>query len=210
MKLLVRAVLGGLDKRHVASALCAVGLLAVPVGEVMADSKDGIFPSADQVGGEVFIEPVAVGKKLPTDIEVYDSDAKKVDFGSLLAGKRTLVMFFISAVPVSVQQLKKTEEFVDKYGHGTNLVFVNADTMGTALLGGPSKAIPSTASVMRLIKKEQGLKRDMYVAPNDALSANGVSTRLGIRGLPTSFLVSADGTVEKVFVGPQNWKKGDI
>lgn len=196
--------------RQVASALFAAGLLAASVGAVLADSKDGVFPSADQVGGEVFIEPVAVGKKLPTDIDVYDSDAKKIDFASLLAGKRTLVMFFISAVPVSVQQLKKTEEFVDKYGHGTNLVLVNADTMGTALLGGPSKAIPSTASIMRLIKKEQGLKRDMYVAPNDALSAHGVSTRLGIRGLPTSFLVSPNGTVEKVFVGPQNWKKGDI
>lgn len=210
MKLIGRAVSGGLDKRHVVSALFTVGLLAASVGAVMADSKDGVFPSAEQVGGEVFIEPVAVGKKLPTDIEIYDSEAKKADFNSLVAGKRTLVMFFISAVPVSVQQLKKTEEFVDKYGHGTHLVFLNADTMGTALLGGPSKAIPSTAATMRLIKKEQGLKRNMYVAPNDALSPNGVSTRLGIRGLPTSFLISADGTVEKVFVGPQNWKKGDI
>src|SRR5512139_978519 len=133
MKSMARAVLGGLEKRHAASALFALGLLAAPVSAVFADSKDGVFPSADQVGGEVFIEPVAVGKKLPTDIEVYDSDAKKVDFGSLVAGKRTLVMFFISAVPVSVQQLKKTEEFVDKFGHGTNVVFVNADTMGTAL-----------------------------------------------------------------------------
>jgi hypothetical protein len=50
----------------------------------------------------------------------------------------------------------------------------------------------------------------MYVAPNDVLSPKGVSTRLGIRGLPTSFLLSANGTIEKVFVGPQDWKKGDI
>lgn len=203
-------VVVGLTMRQIASAFLTAGLLTASVGAVQADSKDGVFPSADQVGGEVFIEPVAVGKKLPTDIDLYNSDAKKVDFDKLLAGKRTLVMFFISAVPVSVQQLKKTEEFVDKYGRGTNLIFINADTMGTALTGGPSKAISSTASTMRLIKKEQGLKRDMYVAPNDALSAEGVSTRLGIRGLPTSFLISTNGAVEKVFVGPQNWKKGDI
>ena len=93
---------------------------------------------------------------------------------------------------------------------GANVVFINADTMGTHLMGGPTQAIPSTAATMRLIKKEHNLKRDMYVAPNDVLSPKGVSTRLGIRGLPTSFLLSANGTIEKVFVGPQDWKKGDI
>ncbi|WP_296892493.1 redoxin family protein [Thiobacillus sp.] len=217
MKSKATTVSGGLEKRRVVSALCtagpalfALGLLAIPVSAVLADGKDGTFPSAEQVGGEVFIKPMAVGTKMPTDIEIYDSNAKKADLGSLVAGKRTLVVFFISAVPVSVAQLKKTEEFVDKYGRGANVVFVNADTMGTHLMGGPTQAIPSTAATMRLIKKEHNLKRDMYVAPNDVLSPKGVSTRLGIRGLPTSFLLSANGTIEKVFVGPQDWKKGDI
>ena len=196
--------------RAVPTLLAIAGLLALPVGPCLADSHDGIFPNAEQVGGQVYIDPVSPGNKLPTDFETYDSDGKKVDFSTVVAGKRSLVVFFISAVPVSVNELKKIEKFVDANGHKVNLVFVNADTVGSFLEGGPKAAIPHTVRTMALIRKEHGLAGPMYVAPNDVLSSEGLSTRLGIRGLPTSFLLNADGTVEKVFVGPQNWKRGDI
>ncbi|HQT30619.1 MAG TPA: TlpA disulfide reductase family protein [Thiobacillus sp.] len=187
------------------------GLLALPVGAALADSKDGTFPTAEQVGGQVYIDPVAVGQKMPTDFDTYDMDGQKIDLGNVVQGKRSMVVFFISAVPVSVNELAAIEDFTQKYGKGVNLVFVNADTVGSALMGGPKAVIPNSVKTMHFIKKEKGLKTTkIYVAPNDALSAESVSTRLGIRGLPTSFLLDDKGVVQKVFVGPQKWKKGDI
>jgi hypothetical protein len=138
-------------------------------------------------------------------------DGQKIDLGNVVQGKRSMVVFFISAVPVSVNELAVIEDFTQKHGKGVNLVFVNADTVGSALMGGPKAVIPNSVKTMHFIKKEKGLKSTkIYVAPNDALSAESVSTRLGIRGLPTSFLLDDKGVVQKVFVGPQNWKKGDI
>lgn len=136
---------------------------------------------------------------------------EKANLAKVVEGKRSMVVFFISAVPISVNELVKIENFASKYGRGLNLVFVNADTVGSALTGGPKAVVPNTVKTMHTIKKEQNLKTTaLYVAPNDALSADGVSTRLGIRGLPTAFVINEKGLVEKVFVGPQNWKKGDI
>ena len=200
----------GMRRSQLAAALAALGLTIGFALPAYADSKDGIFPTADQVGGEVYQAPLKIGSNLPTDFDAYDSQAKKVDFGSVIKGKRSMVVFFISAVPVSVNELKRIEEFVDKNAAKVNLVFVNADTVGVLLEGGPQKAIGSTASTVRLIAKEHGLKRPMYVAPNDALSPKGLSNRLAFRGLPTSYLVNDKGAIEKIFVGPQQWKKGDI
>lgn len=196
-------------------AACAlgsvVGLLALPAGPVLADVKDGSFPTAEQVGGQVFVDPVAAGKKLPTDFDMYDLRGKKTDLTDVIKGKRSLVVFFISAAPVSVNELPKIEAFTGKYGRDVNLVLVNADTVGTALFGGAKTAIPSSVKTMNYVKQEAGLKtNNIYVAPNDVLSEHGVSARLGFRSLPTSFLVDENGMVKKVFIGPQNWKMGDI
>lgn len=197
--------------RSTCTFMSLASLLALPVGAALADSKDGTFPTAEQVGGQVYIDPVAVGQKMPTDFDTYDMDGQKIDLGNVVQGKRSMVVFFISAVPVSVNELAAIEDFTQKHGKGVNLVFVNADTVGSALMGGPKAVIPNSIKTMHYIKKEKGLKTTkIYVAPNDALSAESVSTRLGIRGLPTSFLLDDKGVVQKVFVGPQKWKKGDI
>ena len=45
--------------------MALAGVLALPAATALADSKDGTFPTADQVGGQVYVEPVGVGKKLP-------------------------------------------------------------------------------------------------------------------------------------------------
>lgn len=196
-------------------AACAfvtlTGLLALPMESAWADSKDGNFPTADQVGGQVYIDPIGMGQKLPTDFEAYDLNGQRIDLGSVVQGKRSLVVFFISAVPVSVAELSAIEDFTQKYGKGVNLVMVNADTVGTALMGGPKAVIPNSVKTLHYIKKENRLKTTkIYLAPNDALSADAVSTRLGIRGLPTSFLLDEKGVVQKVWVGPQKWQIGDI
>jgi hypothetical protein len=180
------------------------------IGVALADSKDGIFPSADQVGGQVYPEPIQVGAKFPTDFDVFDSKGNKVDLGQLLAGKRTVLAFFISAVPASVHELRKLQDHVTSSGAEVQVLNLNADTVGVALEGGPTKAVAATAKTVELIKREEGLSFPMFVAPNDALSPTGLSNRLGFRGLPTIFVLNAQGMVEKVFVGPQQWKRGDI
>lgn len=174
----------------------------------MADSKDGVFPTADQVGGQVYPDTIKVGAKFPTDIEIYDTSGKPADFGKLIAGKRTVLVFFISAVPVSVNELKKIQDFMAKNSSATQMLSFNTDTVGTALMG--ISPIEGTVKTLNVIKKEKGITTPMYVAPNDALSPVGLSNRLGFRGLPTIFVLTASGVVEKVFVGPQNWKRGDI
>ena len=72
--------------RTVCALMSLAGLLALPSGAALADSKDGTFPTADQVGGEVYIDPIAPGKKLPTDFEAYDLNGNKIDFGQVIAG----------------------------------------------------------------------------------------------------------------------------
>lgn len=196
-------------------AACAfvslAGLLALPIGSAQADSADGNFPTADQVGGQVYIEPIAVGQKLPTDFEAYDMNGRSIDLGSVVQGKRSLVVFFISAVPVSVDELKIIEDFTQQHGDGVNLIMVNADTVGNALMGGAKTVISNSVKTLHFVKKDKGIRNTkIYLAPNDALSADAVSTRLGIRGLPTSFLLDEKGVVQKVWVGPQTWQKGDI
>lgn len=198
-------------RRNVALLFGAFGIfLSQFSSPVFADSKDGIFPSADQVGGQVYVNAIRPGVRFPTDFDVFDLDGKKVDLEKLIKGKRTVLAFFISAAPVSVSELRNLQDFTAKNAPGVRVLNINADTVGVALEGGPSKALGETIKTMRVIKKEHGLVNPLYVAPNDALSPKGISNRLGARGLPTIFVVDAQGTVEKVFVGPQKWKKGDI
>lgn len=180
------------------------------VGVAFADSKDGVFPSADQVGGQVYTEPLGVGSKFPTDFDVFDAQGKRVDLAKLVAGKRTVLAFFISAAPVSVHELRNLQNYIGASDKKVQVLNLNADTVGTALEGGPAKAIAATARTIQLIQREQGLTNPIFIAPNDALSPLGLSNRLGFRGLPTIFVLNAQGVVEKVFVGPQQWKRGDI
>ena len=200
----------GMGQSKFATALVAAGLVIGLALPAYADSIDGTYPTADQVGGEVYQAPLKIGSTLPTDFAAYDKQGAKIDFGTVINGKRSLVVFFITAVPVSVNELIRIEDFVNKNAPKVNLVFVNADTVGVALEGGPKKAISATVNTVRLVAKEHGLNRPMYVAPNDALSPTGLSNRLAFRELPTSFLVNDKGAIEKIFVGPHHWKKSDF
>lgn len=183
--------------------------IALPAGIAIADSKDGVFPTADQVGGEVFPKGVEIGQPFPTDWDLFDENGKKVNLATAIAGKKSVIAFFISAAPVSVEEMKKLDKFIAKNSKA-NLFMVNADTVGAALTGGPSTVMPATVRTVKVLKKENGIKGPMYVAPNDALSPKGLSNRLGFRGLPTVFVVDAAGKVQKIYVGPQQWKRGEI
>lgn len=188
-------------------ALCLAGGLAA--GAVFADSKDGVFPTAEQVGGDVFPKGLQPGDQFPTDWEIYDEKGAKVNLAQAIKGKRSVIAFFISAAPVSVEEMKKLDKFIGRNSK-TQLLMVNADTVGSALTGGPATTIKATVRTVNVLKRENGIKNAMYVAPNDALSPSGLSNRLGFRGLPTVFVVNAAGKVEKIYVGPQQWKRGEI
>ncbi len=189
------------------AAAGALMLTLYAPGSVLADSVDGVFPTAEEVGGEVFPEGLKVGDAFPTDWEIYDDHGKKTDVGKLIKGKRTVLAFFISAVPVSVQELKKLEK-VHNGSSKTQLLFVNTDLVGAGLLGG--NRVDETARTVRVIQREEKLNNRMFVAPNDALDPAGLSNKLGFRGLPTVYVVDADGRVENVYVGPQNWSDTNI
>lgn len=184
------------------AAAGALMLALAGPGPVSADSIDGNFPTADEVGGEVFPQGVQAGDRFPTDWDIYDADGKKTDVSKLIKGKRTILAFFISAVPVSVDELTKLQNAFSGKGD-TQLLFVNSDQVGGKLQG--VDPIQETARTVRVIKREENIKHPMFVAPNDALSPTGLSNKLGFRGLPTVFVINEKGIVEKVYVGPQDW-----
>lgn len=156
----------------------------------------------------MFPEGLKAGTSFPTDIKLVDEAGKEKMLGDVIAGKRTLLVFFISAAPVSVAELGKIDKFVASNKTDTQVIFANADTVGVALL--PTKAIPETVRTINILKKDNNLTLPMFVAPNNVFDPGGISNRLGFRGLPTSYLIGKDGKLEKQFVGPHDWKTGDL
>lgn len=204
----VRTLIGGATRRPGAFRVATLaGMLAVLLSQpVFSAREEGAFPTAEEVGGDVFPDGIQAGDKFPTDIELYDSSGKPVALSDHIEGKRSVLALFISAVPASVEELKKLEKAMDK--NEVQLLFLNTDQVGTALLG--EDKIQATARTLRVIKHEKGLKSPMFVAPNNVFAPDGLSNRLGIRGLPTVVVVKEDGTVEDVFIGPQDWTKRKI
>lgn len=185
------------------ATLCAAVLFSAALDPqlALAQHKD-TFPTAHEVGGQVFRDGLKPGDAFPTDIEAYDDNGTRVDLGALVKGKRTWLVFFSSATPASVDELTRIEEFVVSGAPGTQLLFLHADTVGVELTGGPMRAVPETARTLRVIKQERKLRSPLLVA---AFSPDGISNRLGLRALPTSYVVNADDKVEQIFVGPQPW-----
>lgn len=196
------------------AALWRIGALAAGVamlaGMPARAAEEGTFPTADQVGGQVFPKGLQKGDVFPTQFKLFDEKGKELTFGDALAGKRTLIVFFISAAPASIAELKKIDAFIAQTKPDLQVIFANADTVGVALDGGKSKAIPETVRTVSLVKRENALTNPVFVAPNNVFDPKGLSNQLGFRGLPTSYLIGADGKVEKQFVGVRDWNAGDL
>lgn len=184
-----------------------VAAVAVPSSAICAD--DGGFPTADQVGGEVFPDGLQPGDTFPADVVLYDAEGNETTLGKLAQGKRTLLTFFITAAPASVAELKVIESTV-KAAPELNVIFANSDLVGNALFGGAKTQLAETVRTVGIVKTEGGLTTPMYVAPNNVYAPDGLSNRLGFRGLPTSYLISADGKVERTFVGTREWTPADF
>lgn len=174
-----------------------------------ADSKDGTFPSADQVGGQVYPDPVPIGTPFPDDVEVHDLSGRSAALSRILAGKKAVLAFFIVAAPVSVLELKKLEEFASQHAPDVQVVHLHVDIIHADLMKG-AHTVEQTARTLAIVQKEQGLRRPMFIVPSDSLSPQALSNRLAIRGVPTIFVVGANGQVERIFIGPHDWKQGDL
>lgn len=188
--------------------ICAMAALSVAGSLSVKAYEEGTFPTADLVGGEVFPKGLQPGDAFPMDVKLFDESGAEKNLGDITSGKRTLLVFFISAAPVSVAELSKIDKFVAADKSDTQVIFANADTVGVALMG--AKPIAETVRTINLVKKENNLTSPIFVAPNNVLDPGGISNRLGFRGLPTSYLISKDGKVEKQFVGSREWKTGDL
>lgn len=194
-------------RRTSAGLAAATALLAFALAQPsFAEREVGAFPTAEEVGGDVFPQVLNVGDTFPMDIDLYDNRANKVSLADLTNGKRTVLAMFITAVPSSVAELKKLEKVVNT--NKTQLLFLNTDFVGTALDG--RDPIQETARTLRVIQHEEKLKTPMYVAPNDVFSPDGLANRIGLRSLPTVIVLDENQTIENIFVGARDWKRGDI
>lgn len=193
--------------RGLTRVVATLALTLTSTAHVLA-AEEGTFPTADQIGGSVFPEGLKAGQPFPTDIKLFDESGKERMLSDVITGKRTLLVFFISAAPVSVAELEKIDKFAAGNKSGTQVIFANADTVGVALMG--TKPIPETVRTINMLKKDNNLTSPVFVAPNNVFDPSGISNRLGFRGLPTSYLIGKDGKLEKQFVGPHDWKAGDL
>lgn len=174
-----------------------------------ADSKDGTFPSADQVGGQVYPDPVPIGTPFPGDVEVHDLSGRSAALSRILASKQAVLAFFIVAAPVSVLELKKLEEFASQHAPDVQVYHLHVDIIHADLMKG-AHTVEQTARTLAIVQKEQGFRRPMFIVPSDSLSPQALSNRLAIKGVPTIFVVGTNGQVEKIFIGPHEWKQGDL
>lgn len=134
-----------------------------------------------------------------------------IDLSQLVSGRKTVIAFFVVAVPASVLELKKLQDFAAEQVPELQVFNVHANTIQADLTGGGSnRAVEDTIRTVALARKEHGLRKPTFVAPNDTMSPTGLSNRLGVRGVPTIFVLGADGKVQNIFIGPHNWKPGDL
>ena len=118
--------------RAVVSALAA-GYLALAPLHAFSTSKDGIFPTADQVGGQVYTDPVKPGTPFPADIEVFDLAGKQVDLAKLIAGKKTVIAFFIIVLGPLITRRGATSPFPVRGN--------------TRMYSSPGRSLPSTTKI---------------------------------------------------------------
>lgn len=162
-------------------------------------------------GGQVYRDPLAIGTHFPTDFELYDMTGQPIDLSQLVSGRKTVIAFFVVAVPASVLELKKLQDFATEQVPQLQVFNVHANTIQADLTGGgPNRAVEDTIRTVALARKEHGLRNPTFVAPNDTMSPTGLSNRLGVRGVPTIFVLGADGKVQNIFIGPHDWKQGDL
>jgi thiol-disulfide isomerase/thioredoxin len=122
----------------------------------------------------------------PMSTTILDKDGKPLSL-DVYSGIPILINFWATWCPPCVAELPALDRASDKLAREVKVLLISVDR------GGSKKALP--------FLKDRGISR-----PNLAFDANGALSReMGVRGLPTSFLVTANQRHCWVYQGPREW-----
>ena len=120
----------------------------------------------------------------PMSTTILDKDGKPISL-NVLRGSPILINFWATWCPPCVAELPALDRASDKLAGEVKILLISVDR------GGSKKALP--------FLEDRGIGR-----PHFAFDANGALSReMGVRGLPTSFLVTADQRHCWVYQGPR-------
>ena len=115
-----------------------------------------------------------------------DKNGKPLSLGEF-KGTPILINFWATWCPPCVAELPALDRASDKLADEVEILLISVDR------GGYKKALP--------FLQDRGITR-----PHFAFDAKGALSReMGVRGLPTSFLVTADQRHCWVYQGPREW-----
>ena len=122
----------------------------------------------------------------PMSTTLLDKDEKPLSL-DVFRGMPILINFWATWCPPCVAELPALDRASDKLAGEVKILLISVDR------GGSKKAIP--------FLQDRRISR-----PHFAFDANGALSReMGVRGLPTSFLVTANQRHCWVFEGPREW-----
>ena len=122
----------------------------------------------------------------PMSTPILDKDGKPLSL-DVFRGMPILINFWATWCPPCVAELPALDRASDKLANEVKILLISVDR------GGYKKALP--------FLQDRGITR-----PHFAFDANGALSReMGVRGLPTSFLVTADQRHCWVYQGPREW-----
>ena len=132
------------------------------------------------------------GKAAPSmSTVILDKNDKDFRLESL-QGRPLLVNFWATWCPPCVAELPALDNAAKQLGDDVMLLLISVDR------GGRQKALP--------FLRDRGITQPlMAFDPKAALSRE-----MGVRGLPTSFLLSADQRQSWAYVGPREWDSAQM
>jgi thiol-disulfide isomerase/thioredoxin len=122
----------------------------------------------------------------PMSTTLVDKDGKPLSLNAF-NGMPILINFWATWCPPCVSELPALDRASDELAGEIKILLISVDR------GGSKKALP--------FLQDRGISR-----PHLAFDSNGALSReMGVRGLPTSFLVTADQRHCWVYQGPREW-----
>ena len=122
----------------------------------------------------------------PMSTIILDKDRRALSL-DVYRGTPILINFWATWCPPCVAELPALDRASEKLAGEVKILLISVDR------GGSKKALP--------FLQDRGISR-----PHFAFDANGALSReMGVRGLPTSFLVTADQRHCWVYEGPREW-----
>ena len=122
----------------------------------------------------------------PMSANILDKDGKSLTLAAF-KGMPILINFWATWCPPCVAELPSLERAAEKLVGEVEVLLISVDR------GGLKKALP--------FLQDREIRH-----PNLAFDAKGeLSREMGVRGLPTSFLLSADQRHSWLYLGPHEW-----